>query len=106
MIEPRMDRSTKLGTALLCLFALPFALGGLFAISQAIRMSHSAGTNSAGTSPVWMLLLFGLVFAGVGFGLIFVAFYGAKRLQRQQRQQAEHPAEPWLWREDRARETR
>ncbi len=91
-----MNRSTKLGVLLLCLFALPFALFGMFAISQAVRLA----LTGSGNSPLPLLLLFGVVFSGVGFGLIFVALYGARQLQRQQRRQAEHPAEPWLWRED------
>jgi hypothetical protein len=96
----RMTRSTKLGMAILCLFATPFALGGLFAISQAIQMLQSGVPSSAGNLSPWVLILFGLVFAGVGFGLMFLAFYGATRVQSQQRKQAEHPAEPWLWRDD------
>lgn len=48
----------------------------------------------------WILLPFGLVFSCVGFGLIFATLYGGRLLKRQERVQAEHPAEPWLWRED------
>jgi hypothetical protein len=91
-----MKGSVRLGQFVLCLFALPFALGGLFAISQAIRMAHA----DSGESPFWLLVLFGLVFSGVGFGLIFAALYGGKYAQRQQRLQVEHPVEPWLWRAD------
>ncbi len=91
-----MDRSTKIGRLVLSLFALPFALGGLAAIKQGIQLSQKGPSNS----PVWPLFLFGIVFTGIGVGLIFVAFYGAKRLQRQQQLQAEHPTEPWLWRDD------
>jgi hypothetical protein len=50
--------------------------------------------------PFWFPLLFGVVFSGVGFGLMFAALYGGKFLRRQQRLQAEHPTEPWLWRKD------
>ena len=91
-----MDRSTKLGTVLVCLFALPFAGFGLFALVTAIRQL----TNGDTTTKTWLLVLFSLVFCGVGFGLMFAAFYGGRILKRQQRLQAEHPAEPWLWRED------
>jgi hypothetical protein len=93
-----MDRSTKIGRLFLCLFALPFALGGLFAIKQAVHLAQAQ--DGPPNSPYWMVTLFGLVFTGVGFGLMFVAFCGAKLVQRKQRLQAEHPAEPWLWRED------
>jgi hypothetical protein len=91
-----MSPSAKLGQLLLCVFAMPFALGGLFTISQAIRLAH----GDSGTTPFWFLLLFGLVFSGVGFGLMFAAIYGSKFAQRQQRLQVEHPSEPWLWQAD------
>ncbi len=56
--------------------------------------------NGAFQPQIWMLLIFGLVFSGVGFGLILAILYGTSLAQREQRNQAEHPAEPWLWRED------
>lgn len=56
--------------------------------------------TGTGNSSVWLGLIFGLVFSGVGFGLMFLAVFGAKFLKKQKRAQAEHPAEPWLWRED------
>lgn len=86
----------KIGVLLLCLFALPFAGFGLFALSQAIRL---AGANS-GNPSFWFPLVFGLVFSALGFGLIFVALTGSRLYARQQRLQVEHPAEPWLWRAD------
>jgi hypothetical protein len=91
-----MNRSTKIGVVFLCLFALPFALGGLFAISQAIRMMGSEPPNSS----AWPLVFFGVVFSAIGFGLMALAIFGSRRVQRQQRLEVEHPAEPWLWRED------
>jgi hypothetical protein len=91
-----VDRTSKLGAVFICLFALPFAGFGLFALSRAI----SQMTSGTGDSQVWLLLIFGVVFSGVGCGLMCMAIFGAKFLKRQQRAQAEHPAEPWLWRED------
>jgi hypothetical protein len=82
--------------AFLCLFALPFAGFGIFALATAV---HQMLTGT-GDSKVWLLLIFGLVFSGIGLGLLFVAIFGSKVAKRQQRAQAEHPAEPWLWRED------
>ncbi len=90
------SRTNKLGTVVLTLFALPFALGGLAAMWQAIRMA----TSPNGNQQYWVVALFGLVFTGIGCGLIFLAFYGARLLQSKQRLQAEHPAEPWLWQPD------
>ena len=80
----------------LCLLALPFAGFGLFTVEQAFEQLG----RSSGNSPWWMLLLFGLVFSGIGFGLMLAAIFGDRFMKRQQRAQAEHPAEPWLWRED------
>ncbi|MGB9204647.1 MAG: hypothetical protein WCB94_11850 [Terriglobales bacterium] len=91
-----MNRSARIGQFVLCLFALPFALGGLLAISQAFGVTHA----NKGNMSFWLLLPFGLVFGGIGFGLIFAALYGGRYAQRQQRLQVEHPAEPWLWRAD------
>src|ERR1700722_6628831 len=90
-----MTSSTKFGMVLVSLFGLPFALFGLFALSQAFQIVIG---NS--TAPLAPPLIFGVVFTGIGFGLIFLAFFGAKRAQRQNRLQVENPAEPWLWRED------
>jgi hypothetical protein len=91
-----VNRSGKLGVLVLCLFGLPFAVFGLFAISQAIRLAGAG----PGSLPFWYPLIFGVVFSGVGFGLIFGALYGGKLMQRRRRLEVEHPTEPWLWRED------
>jgi hypothetical protein len=90
------SRTNKLGTVVLTLFALPFALGGLAAMWQAIHMATSVNGNP----QYWVVALFGLVFTGIGCGLIYVAFYGNTLLQRKQRLQIEHPSEPWLWQAD------
>ena len=91
-----MDRATKLGALFLCLFALPFAGFGLFAFATAIHQMLS-GTSD---SKVWLMLIFGFVFTGIGLGLICAVIFGGRVLKQQQRAQAEHPAEPWLWRDD------
>ena len=91
-----MNASARIGQVVLCLFATPFALGGLFAISQAFYPTQA----NHGNTPYWPLILFGLVFSSVGFGLMFLAIYGGKLAGRQQRLQVEHPTEPWLWQAD------
>ena len=92
----RMDRTSKLGIAFVFVFAMPFAGFGLFALSAAIRQM----ITRIGDKPVWLPLLFGVVFSGIGFGLMGVVLYGNRLYQRDQRRQAEHLSEPWLWRED------
>jgi len=91
-----MNRSGKLGVAVVFLFGLPFAAFGLIAISQAMRL---AGSGAVGP-PFWPPLIFGVVFSSIGFGLMFVALIGGRSSARQQRLEAEHPTEPWLWRAD------
>jgi hypothetical protein len=91
-----VDRTSKLGAAFLCLFALPFAVFGLFALFSGIRKL----VDGDGGAQNWLFLPFGLVFCGIGFGLIYAAIYGGRILKKQQREQAEHPSEPWLWRDD------
>jgi hypothetical protein len=88
--------SGKIGLALICLFAIPFAGFGLFALSQAIQLIGAG----PGSPPVWFPLIFGVVFCFVGFGLIWLVFAGSKRMALDQRVKIEHPTEPWLWRKD------
>ena len=90
------DQSGKLAVVLLCVFALPFAGFGLFAMSQAIRLL----SEGSGNPPFWYPLLFGLVFSSVGFGLMTLVIIGTKRYSQQQRLQVENPGKPWLWRPD------
>ncbi|MGA7568526.1 MAG: hypothetical protein WBW53_20905 [Terriglobales bacterium] len=91
-----MNLSGKISALIVCLFALPFAGFGLFALSQALRLIGAG----PGSPSFWYPLVFGVVFCGVGFGLIFVVFYGSNLVRRKQRLQVEHPMEPWLCRED------
>jgi len=91
-----MDRSSKIALLVVCLFALPFAGFGLFAFVSAVGRLWHGPVNG----QTLVLLLFSLVFSGIGFGLIVATFYGSRLNGREQRKQAEHPAEPWLWRDD------
>jgi hypothetical protein len=91
-----MDRSSKIGLVILFLFAMPFAGFGMWAFSMAIRQL----TAGEGNGPVWLPLIFGVVFCGVGFGLMAAALFGSRIHQRELRQEAEHPSQPWLWRKD------
>ena len=56
--------------------------------------------RDSSNTPYWLLFMFGLVFSGVGFGLMALALFGGRYAQRQQRLQVEHPTEPWLWQAD------
>lgn len=44
--------------------------------------------------------VFALAFCLVGYGLIFAAFYGGKRVKEANKLKEERPEEPWLWEKD------
>ena len=96
MNQPVADRSSTIGVVIIFLFASPFAAFGIYAFSMAIRQL----VTGEGTSPVWLPLLFGVVFSAIGFGLMSVVVFGSRRYRCDLQQQAEHPSEPWLWRKD------
>ena len=91
-----MERTSKLAIAFVFVFATPFAGFGMFALSAAIRQF----ITGVGDKPVWLPLLFGVIFSSIGFGLMTAVLYGNRAYRRNQQRQAEHPSEPWLWRED------
>ena len=91
-----MTRTEKLGVAILCLMGAAFAFFGLMAMFAAGRGLASP----SGQSGLWVLLLFGAVFSAIGFGLIYLALTGNKRMARQKQVQSVHPGEPWKWRAD------
>jgi hypothetical protein len=90
-----MNRSI-IGLIMICLFALPFAGFGIFALSRVIEEIQT-GT---GDGQIWLGLLFGIVFTGIGVGLILLAVYSRRLTQRQQSVQAQFPGQPWNWRAD------
>lgn len=91
-----MNRSEKLGIAILCLMGAAFAFFGLMAMFAALRGMASP----SGQSGLWVLLLFGAVFSVIGFGLIYLALTGNKRMARRKQIQSAHPDAPWKWRAD------
>jgi hypothetical protein len=44
--------------------------------------------------------MFGLVFGGVGFGLIAGGFWAARHAKHEQQLAAQYPDEPWKWRDE------
>jgi hypothetical protein len=75
------------------LFALPFAAIGTGALVMVAR-GWSAGSDPR---QLFFLACFGIAFGLAGFGLIFAALWGGKRLDREADLRAQHPREPWLW---------
>jgi hypothetical protein len=91
-----LNRASKFGAVLIFIFALPFAGFGLFGLGKAVQDLIGTG----GPEPFWMPLIFGIAFTSVGFGLMYMVIFGSKLVQKRERAQAEHPSEPWLWRDD------
>ena len=75
---------------------MPFAAFGLWAFSMSIRQFVAPTSSQSFLYP----MVFGVVFSGIGFGLMYLALAGNKWYSRQLYLQGEHPNEPWLWRED------
>jgi len=92
-----MALSKRWGLIFIVLFMLPFCGVGLFFIGYALREAFS-GQAELGT--VLFSGLFGLVFGGVGLGIILMALKGNKSSQQVDERKTQHPDKPWLWRED------
>ncbi|HWP84218.1 MAG TPA: hypothetical protein VNN17_03440 [Terriglobia bacterium] len=88
--------STKRGGLALFLFCLPFCAIGLGAFYFALHERSTGGDGMA----VAMLALFGLIFSGAGFGLLYASVAGSRMLREQAARMALHPGQPWMRRED------
>ena len=88
-------RSAAAGPVFLILFSLPFAGIGVFALVQAVMKSLAGDLHDAA-----MLTLFGLVFGGVGFGLMIGTIRARKTSRQADDRKDRDPDRPWLWRED------
>lgn len=75
---------------------LPFAGFGLWAYWQALQLIGAP----PGSQSFWYPFMFGTIFSGIGFGFMVLAIAGNRKYARLLRLRAEHPAEPWLWRDD------
>jgi hypothetical protein len=85
---------SKAGPTFLTVFGLPFLGAGLlFAVKSLQSANQSQTQRIAGA-------LFGSVFAIIGGGLIFGAWFGYSKLQEQARVRSMNPDSPWLWRKD------
>jgi len=83
------------GRIFLILFSLPFAGFGLVALVQAFR---KWGANQF--HDVAGLGVFGLIFCGVGFGLLALMIFGGKKQRAADAVRLQRPDQPWLWRPD------
>jgi hypothetical protein len=90
-----MTQPSKGAALFLFLFGLPFLGAGLFAIYIQL-----AGSGNSGTGNRILGVMFGLVFAVIGAGLIYAAIGGYGRLKKQAAIEEANPLSPWLWRTD------
>lgn len=82
----------------LFLFATPFAAFGLFAIWGGIQQRHESGARNG-----VLIALFGLVFAAIGFGLMYAAVTAERRRKAAEAKwqtQTDGGTKPWLARAD------
>jgi hypothetical protein len=90
-----MNGSGKLASAVLILFSLPFLGFGAFAFFMGLQ-KLVAGAPAQN----WVFALFGLFFFAIGAALMGGAILGPAKMKQAEQRRAEHPQEPWLWRND------
>ena len=91
--HPSVGTGSAAGGKFLILFGLPFLAAGLFASLAGLGLSELEGNQA----PPWVVLCFGLTFAVVGAGMIWVGARSMFRERRLKRSLADYAAEPWLF---------
>lgn len=89
-----MNKTSRTALIAVCIFALPFGGAGLAALTMGLRGLADGKPNAI------VGVIVGSIFALVSVGLITATIFGVRKLQNISRLQAEHPQEPWQWRED------
>ena len=89
--------SSKSGAGCLTLFALPFAAVGVVTGYSAIKMLVEGVED---WQQVLFLSIFAVTFGGVGFGLMFAAQWGKRKLAEDERLRGLHPDQPWMWKSE------
>jgi hypothetical protein len=90
-----MNGSNRAAQIFLTLFALPFLGAGLFTFFTGLRAALEGDPQNR-----WMLIFPGLAFTLIGGALIAAATIGSRKMRQAEIVRGEHPAQPWLWRED------
>lgn len=89
-----MTSPSKLGTAILVAFGLPFLGAGLLLAIKLFLASDQPAAGRIGGA------IFGSAFAAIGAGLILGALAGYSRSKKQAERELANPGSPWLWRKD------
>jgi len=83
------------GGALLYAFGMPFCLFGVAMLGFAIYQARYGSTSLAAFSA-----LSGVIFAGIGIGIILTLGHGVRAQAAIDRLREQYPDAPWLWREE------
>jgi hypothetical protein len=86
-------RSAGASLRLAWILCLPFVAFGLFAANEGVNRIASGSEQGA------LLLVFGLLFAGLPVALLLAARRARQGPSGEEERRARHPDEPWLWNE-------
>jgi hypothetical protein len=84
-----------LSKVLITLFLVPFAAVGLFTGYIAVKRLLDGNWEEGG-----FMLVFALVFGGVGLGGMVAAIVASRKKKRQDARMTTYAGQPWMWRED------
>jgi len=90
--EPPTTGKWGMGCGLL--FIAPFLLGGITGLVTGIAGMLSGKQNA------YIGVIVGTVFLAASSAMLLGLFYGLRREREIERKRAEHPDQPWMWRED------
>jgi HEAT repeats len=90
-----MTRPSKGGAVFLTVFGMMFFIPGLLAAA-----SFLANQKGAGVAGLIFGVNIALLISAIGFGLIFMAWFGFDRQKQQAAREEANPKAPWLWRAD------
>jgi len=89
-----MNKTSRTALVAICIFALPFGGAGIAALTAGMRGLADGKPNAI------VGVIVGGIFTLVAAGMVTAALVGIRKFQKIASLQAEHPAEPWLWRDD------
>jgi hypothetical protein len=87
----------NIGFGCAVVFLLPFCAVGVLTGVLALR---AVLAGSPDLEETVILLVFALVFGGIGFGLLFFTYRAKGQLEKRKALEVRHPDAPWMWRED------
>ena len=89
--------SSSSGAGFLTVLGIPFAISGLWAFWQVLRLIES---DSLESEKLAVFILVGLIFFGAGVAMILLGRYLKSKSQEKNALRQLHPDSPWMWRPD------